>query len=332
MKKQSTYLSIFIYIAACLILIAAIFSISNSEFLAEYNADRTIKYSNRVVSDFIDSLSSKDMAETFKIANQIIVESTPYFPNFSYIQTAQNAGINSNFFNPPFTEMDYLYWKNTLSLKNVSDTYKEKFKNSYVKNLFLAINERIKNSNHKSIEKRTIYSYEIWKNQEGDLLDKYILFSDVAEQNGYISAILVLQNTKKEIIHILLETRDKFSTYTIDFKNNLIFNKSIYELDKIYLQKVLGSEVVNSINSSNYKFEFSPFSYRKINQQLFTYLSSHNESKIPIFGEDPLLKIEKFKSYANNKDKETDNATILGIEPFLIMKNSEYFNKEWSNN
>ncbi len=332
MKKYSSYLSLLIYIAACMILITAILSISKNELLTESTADRTIQYSKTVVSDFIDGLSSNNMKETLKKANQIIVESTPYYPNLLYMQTAQNADVNSNFFNPPFTELDYLYWENALLLKMLSDTYKEKFENNYIKNIFLSINERIKNSNHKSIEKRTVFSYEIWENKEGDLLDKYVLFSDIAEQNGYISAILVIQNSKKEIIHILLETRDKFNTYTIDFKNNLIWNKSIYELDKIYIEKVLGKEIVKEINSSNYKFEFSPFSYRKINQQLYTYLSFHNDNNIPIFGQDPLLRIENFKSYEKSKEAKIDNATLLGIEPFLIMKNSPYFNKEWSSN
>lgn len=329
MKKYSSYLSLLIYIAACMILITAILSISKNEFLTENTTDRTIQYSNTVVSDFLDSLSSNNMNETLKKANTIIVESTPYYPNLLYVQTAQNADINSNFFNPPFTELDYLYWKNALTLKRLSDTYKEKFENNYIKNLFLSINERIKNSNHKSIEKRTVFSYEIWENKEGDLLDKYILFSDIAEQNGYISAMLVIQNSNKEIIHILLETRDKFDTYTIDFKNNLIWNKSIYELDRIYIEKILGKELLKEINSSTYKFEFSPFSYRKINQQLFTYLSSNNESNVPIFGQDPLLRMGKFKSYGKNKGAKIDKAALLGIEPFLIMKNSPYFNKEW---
>ncbi|HJO94245.1 MAG TPA: hypothetical protein QF753_12660 [Victivallales bacterium] len=320
--KESILHNLYIIIISLIVITVCITSLYRTNFFSFLKPRTKISYS--LSKKWLDSLENNNFRETVMTASRIVKKSEPYVPSPTYYYLAINAGININFFNPPFTKLDYDYWLNSLK---VNKLYKRlKSDNNTAKHIFLQINDQVKTI---KTDNNNIFSYETWNNKKGTLLEKYILLSDILLQGGYNTQIVSLHEyPNSKPVHILAEIYDKNNIFfTCDFTTNSFWNNSLSNLEESGSKlNFWPAKWKKGLSYKLYKTEASALSYRKINMQLYKALSDIN-SNIPIFGIDPESRVKKFMKHVKYVPEHC--SFLLGIEPFLLIKRSKFFKKKW---
>jgi hypothetical protein len=316
----------------CLILI----SIVIISFLRERNfnkiyEDVIIPYNSLYAENWLKAIETDNPKEAIKIAEQIIPKQLPYIPSIRYLNITQSAQINSNFFNPPFAIIDFEYWRDMYKIHKIANSFKGNPEKPIIpENIFNIINKKIKTVNYKNEKYRPSFFYEIWNNKKGDIIDKYLLFSVLTQQAGYNTQIALVYGTlKKEPMHIVAEAIKDGHYYTCDFFTKTSWNKSLSKVLKensSQLKKLWKKKWVDGPKLIMYKAEFPASSYKKANQYLGTYLSNYKSNRMPLIGNDATKYQNAFKKQIFDKE---NSAFSLGIEPFLMLKNSNLFLKTW---
>jgi hypothetical protein len=320
--KNSILHNFYIIIISLIVVIVCITSLYRTNFFDFLKKPKKISY--LLSEKWLNSLKNNNFNETIISTSKIIKISEPYVPIPTYYYLAKNAGIDINFFNPPYTKLDYEYWLNSLK---INELYKKLSADKKTpENIFHKINNHVKTVNS---EKNNVFSYGVWKNKKGSLFEKYLLLSDILLQGGYNTQIVSLHeypNTKA--IHILAEIRDKNNNFfTCDFSTDSFWNSSLSELDKNRSElNFWPKEWLKGLAYKLYKTEASAMSYRKINRQLYKALSEVNPN-IPVFGINPQSRVKEFMK--NAKYIPDHSSFVLGLEPFLLIKRSKYFKKRW---
>ncbi|MCP4178409.1 MAG: hypothetical protein GY756_11635 [bacterium] len=315
--------NLYIIIISVIVILVCVISLYRTNFFSFLNKRTKISYS--LSEKWLNSLKKNNFTETMIYASKIVKKSEPYVPRPTYYYLANNAGININFFNPPFTKLDYEYWLNSFEINKL---YKKLHSNKNIpENIFHKINNKLKTVKSKN---NNILSYDTWKNKKGTIFEKYILLSDILLQGGYNTQIVSLHeypNTKA--VHILAEIYDKNNNFfTCDFTTGSFWYSSLSELEKNGSKLSFWPEQwKKGLSYKLYKTEASALSYRKINNQLYKALAEVN-SNIPVFGLDPESRVKEFMKHV--KYVPEHSSFVLGIEPFLLIKKSEYFNKKWA--
>ena len=305
----------------------------------QFKSDTSLQYKlptfdKTLVNDWLKALKENNVKKALSSASKMVLASSPYVPLPYYYDMVFQNGINSKFFNPPFTILDYLYWKDAFNIRHIVNKALRDTNNTNIPKLFFTIiYKNIKLIKYNKKSQRSAFLFEIWNKKKCDILDKYLLFSEFMVQAGYQVQIVVLfSDIKKPPIHIIAEIRKKNEVYVCDFFIGGFWNKSIKELtnnNKI-LTPVWKQKWIKGLDHLLFKTEVCAMSYRKINQQLYKYLTKSNNKSIPIIGLDPYKKMITYKKkYYPDITNNPKRSFILGIEPFSMIKNSPYFPKKW---
>ena len=327
-KKHS--LSIFL-ILSCIVLLSILsVSIYRQYKLDSYLQCKLPEFNRTLVTEWLNALKTDNPKKAILTASKMVPRSTPYVPFPYYLNLTTQNGINSRFFNPPFTMLDYLYWKDMYNIRSIVKNIQQ---NPNIKNIpkhiFNTIFKEVKLIKHTAKSQRSTFLYEIWNKKQCDILDKYLLFSEFMTQAGYDVQIVVLFSDIKKIpIHIIAEIRNTDKVYTCDFFTGSFWIKSVRELtiDKSLLKQVWKQKWINGLDHIIFKTEISAMSYRKINQHLHEYLAKGNNKSIPIIGLDPYKKMKNYKR--NFYSNDSSISFELGVEPFTMIKNSKFFPKK----
>ena len=333
MKKLNS--SLFIIIILCLVLLSVVgTSIYRQYRLNTFSQCNVPKLDKRLVAEWLNALKTNNPKQALLLASKMVPTSFPYAPLPYYFDMASQSGIGTRFFNPPFTMMDYLYWKDSYNLHRIAKSIVENSESQNVpKNIFLSVLNRIKRIKQNDSSQRAAFLSEIWKNKQGDILDKYFLFSELMLQVGYdVQTVVLFPDIHKAPVHIIAEIRGYNKVYTCDFFTGQFWNKSVAELkkDKTNLAKIWKNEWIRGLDHLLLKAEISAMSYRKINQQLHNYLLQDDDKNIPVLGLDPYkMMVDYQKEYYPRYKSSSKMTFILGIEPFTMIKNSKFFPKVW---
>jgi hypothetical protein len=327
--------SLIILIILCIILLSvvsvSIYRKCKSDTYLQYQLS---EFNQTIVSEWLDALKEANSKKALFLASKMVSKSSPYVPIPYYYDMAIQNGINSNFFNPPFTMLDYLYWKDAYDISRRVKTIQNDPKiNNIPKYFFSIIHKDIKQIKQTDKSQRSAFLFEIWENKQCDIVDKYLLFSEFMTQAGYDVQIIVLfSDIKKPPVHIIAEVRNENEVYSCDFFTGNFWNKSVKQLtaDKDSLRHTWKQKWIKGLNHLLFKTELSAMNYRKINQQLHEYLVKDNNKDVPIIGLDPYKRMQEYKrNFYPNYSKNPKLKFTLGIEPFTMIKNSKYFPKKW---
>lgn len=332
MKKRTKLLSYLLTIPSILSVIIILLVGDYREYqLSLSYKTKTENYNPEYVKQWLTALKQDNIANALFFASKMVPKSLPYIPSPYYIILTANSNINSTFFNPPFTKLDYLYWKDVYQLSLIIEGLKTNNNSNDIPSLiFNAVNSRIKTINYHDENFKTIFPSEIWKNKEGTLFDKYFLFSELMLQAGYNTQIIALfYNSQTTPIHLVAESRKKKKVFTCDFLTNTCWYKSLntLEANPEILEKTWSEEWINALKYKRYQIETSPLSYRLINQELYKYVKRAKDINVPIFGLDPIVRINDFEKNAEEISKNTQFS--LGNEPFFVMIGLKDFPKNW---
>jgi len=330
--KKTGYTSILILLVLIVLLLVIITSIIRQYDTYIFTRDAIADFDQNKVSLWINSLESGDVKQGLNLASKMVIKSNPYVPFPYYLEKAQECDINSNFFNPPFNILDFLYWKNCYELKKiVNNTKTDSKNNNIVEKLFNLVYKNIKLIDSKKINFKPSFTIQVWNKKQGTLIDKYLLLSDLIQQAQYgIQIVVLLSRENSKPVHIVAEITNTngSSTYTCDLVTGSFWDMSVEELkqNKNLLIKVWNNRSIKGLNYLLYKTEISAMSYRKINQQLGKYLAN-GPKELPIIGIDPIKVIKKNRTEISKINN--NSLTVLGVEPFTIIKNSKFFSKKW---
>ncbi len=333
MKKH--FLQFFFILAILCLLLIVIVGIYRKHKLQTLFKPEISELNVTIVNDWLNALKSNNPKQALNLASKMVSKSYPYVPFPYYLDITSHCGINSRFFNPPFSILDYLYWKDAYELRQLLLIIKQNKQTVNIPEYFFnEIFHKIKLTQKNDREDRFSFMSQIWKNKKSDLLDKYLLFSEIMTQAGYRTQVIVLFSEKtKKPIHLISEIRKNDEVYTCDFKTGIFLNKSVSFLieNKAFLIGKWKPEWIKGLYNLLFKTEIQAMSYRKINQQLNKYLARSNNKEIPIIGLEPYEQMVSYKKqyYPNFKQKSEGPTFILGIEPFSIIKNSKFFPEKW---
>jgi hypothetical protein len=337
MKKKHNLAVLLIII--CIILLSVVLV----SVYRQYKLDTYLQYKKlpvfdkTLVTEWLDALKTDNPMKALFIASKMVPRSSPYVPFPYYYDMAIQSGINSRFFNPPFTMLDYLYWKDAYDIHQIVKAAPNDLSSKNIpKHFFDVISKDIKLIKHRKSLQRSAFFFEIWQRKQCDILNKYLLFSETMLQAGYSVQIVVLfSDVKKPPVHIIAEIRDDSDNELVhccDFFTGNFWNKSVRELaaNKNLLKTTWKQEWAKGLDHLLFKTEISAMSYRKINQQLHEYLAKDKNGDIPIIGLDPYKRMEEYKrNFYPNHSNNSKLTFILGIEPFTMIKNSKSFPKSW---
>ena len=316
----------------CLVLVSIIvISLLRERNFKRIYEDVVTPYNAKDAEIWLNAVKNSDPRKAIQIAGKIVLKQVPYVPDVRYLDVTQSAQISSNFFNPPFSILDFEYWRDMYTMRKVVTDLRYNPENLIlIKKIFNAVNERIKIFNYKKDEERPAFFKDIWIQKKGDLIDKYLLFSVLTEQAGFNTQIaLIYEEYKKNPMRIVAETIKNGQHYTCDFSTNTFWTKPLSEVLKknsSQLKKIWKNKWSDGPKLIMYKAEFSASNYKKANQLLGKFLNNYKNEDMPIIGSDPNQSQKVFMNQITNKD---DCAFTLGIETFLMVKNSNLFLKQW---
>ena len=320
-----------ITLAFCIMLIVlVIVSFSREQRFRDLYKDKVADFSETLATKWLNAVKENNPIKAIRAAAEIVPVQYPYLPKLSYIAIAESAKIGSNFFNPPFNKIDFLYWRDMLLMKKIVEKLNYNPSNALLINkIFTTVNERIKLKKYKKTKDRPAFLSQIWKNKEGDLIDKYILFSSLTEQAGFNTQIALICSKKEEKpLFILAVCEQNGNFFIYDFSSG---SKIMMPLDKLLKDEkkcfdIFGKKWRNGEKLVIFKNEQSSLNYRQANQLLGSFLSKSKNSEIPQIGEDPN---EHQKDFMKSLQNKNNTAFALGVEPFLMLKNYKHFPPQW---
>ncbi|MCF7791354.1 MAG: hypothetical protein K9M56_05075 [Victivallales bacterium] len=331
--KEKKYIFATLSVIICLLLI----SIMVTGLIRDYNftriyKDKTSKFNEDDVRKWLQAVIREKPIQAIQAARKISPKQFPYIPKPELLDIAKTAKIKSTFFNPPYSLFDYFYWRDMYLLKSLVNKFKKSQpQKPVIENIFNKVNKRIKLTEYKkNINSRPAFFHQVWKNKKGDIIDKHLLFAALAEQAGYVThTALVFDQIQKTPLYIFALSQKNNQVYTFDFTSGCYWQKTLKEIlnqPPVNLSKIFNNGLRQKPLTVIYKLELPAPGYRKSNIILNNYLKKSKIKGIPKISFD-LNKIQK--EFHDKILKSKNSLCLIGIETFIMIKNSKKFPKYW---
>ena len=331
MNIKKNLFSIGIFIICLLIISIVITSFIRNYKVKELYKDKVISFNSKVAEQWLTAVKKNDPVTAIKTAEKIIPVQFPYLPELSYLAITKSAGINSNFFNPPASKIDFLYWRDMYLMKKIVNILNKKQNTEVlIQKIFNVINLKIRISNYNNEDERSSFYSQIWEAGKGDLIDKFLIYCVLTQQAGYNTQLgLVYGIKEKDPMHLFAVSEKNGKFYLADFMTQKFWDMSLEDFlanEQDEFKKICGKKWREGRKIIIYKSESPAMAYRKSNKLLESFLSQSKDKNIPIIGIDPASQQRAFSEFIKNRK---NTAFSLGLETFLMIKNYKEFPKQW---
>lgn len=317
-----------------------------------YTQDAIKKVGKSSEEQWLEAVSKAKKKLAIKLASEIIdIEKLKETSDPQYVSLAEKEKIGKNFLKAPFNQWDFKLWYDAWFFKQIAEqgitvVNKQggKDKNRTLIRLFFRIVvERIK---PKEKEKALIpWPSGIWIRKFGVCDRQSWLLAELAYQAGFETQIIYLMIPSTGISpHTICEIRKteilsgdtqkqtiiKSEVWTVDpFSQVLLTEKSVADiagndklLRQIWPQKNIWQKAVKH---SHFWTPSYPQDYCARNIELYKKLKAKLGNKCPKFGEDPKMRLIKYKKAA---DGISDFTFGLWFYPFRLLKRNMELNKK----
>jgi len=271
---------------------------SSEHYIVQKVAETQICLDENIVGEWLNSVESGNAEKAILLAKRIIPD-VPELPNPEYIKLFLSNKLYSCALTDTFCKVDFLRWKDALELKKLAESICKNRENA-TEELFNAIEQHVKPPENPEKQSVHLNVMDIWNSGVGNDMDKVRLLHGLAEQLGMDVKIIGFTKNSGIPLMYLCEVhdpvKDKYDVIDIA-TNKIIRNKSIKDLilnDKSVPPEFSG--VFKKALHENLLFiqpsEFQD--YRVFNIKLGQALSKTANPKLPVFGKDPSVSIEKY--------------------------------------
>ncbi len=130
---------IFVIILSIVLLSIVLIGVYRQFKLDTYLQYQLPTFDKTLVNDWLKALKEDNFKKALTSASKMVPVSSPYAPLPYYYDMVFQSGINSRFFNPPFTMLDYLYWKDAFNIRNIVNKALRDTNNTNIPKLFFTI-------------------------------------------------------------------------------------------------------------------------------------------------------------------------------------------------
>jgi len=263
-------------------------------FLSHYKYNPEEKDLKKNAERWLNAVNNSNEKKALAAAKALVPSSNePELPELPFLRAVRVMGISTTSLTDDFNKNDFLYWKDCFQLMKLADKLKAENSVTPAK-LF----EFIKNytASEKPAEKEAFFNADILNKKDLSETDKFRVLCALGRQAGYESKIIAIPQINEKTF-FLCELRNGQETAVADFRNGILYNKSIQDL--------LTSPPANIPNIKNGIIYIQPsdfFDFRLANQKLALVLAKSGLKNLPIFGKNPEIIISDYKQkYLNEK-------------------------------
>ena len=282
-----------------------------------------------VAERWIDALRRNNPKMALLVASQLVPDDRAPAVAAKYGGLAAAENINSRFFNPSFTPLDYVYWLDALRARELVKTIVVE-RGNVPEQIFNAIKKRITVEKYQQDQPRITFPMEVWEKKKGDAADACLLMAALAIQAGCdAEAVFLFDETQKKSASILCVVVDDTKVCVCDFIGGGFWKAANWwELSNGRSDGgVVPERVVTTLRKGLYAELAQAPDYKPLNQELYKRLKSASGVDLPVFGLDPE---ERQTRFALRAKLDVDSSRqVLWPLAFEIIKQSPFFYKQW---